>query len=101
MSIYPSPRPLTTPDVSSASVQVCAFNPARIGLLVYNPSDAVTLWVAPLEIAAAVGGAGSIAVEPRQAKQLGPPDAPVWSNGMNAIASVVGANKITILEFYQ
>jgi len=97
---YPSPRPLVTPNVSSASVQVAAFNPPRLSLYAYNPSLTVTLWVSPLDIPAVVGGAGSIAIEPRQGKIFGPPNTPSWSNGMNAIADTPGANAITLLEFY-
>lgn len=100
ISQIPSPTALVTPAVGTVSVQVAAFNPPRIGLFVYNPSQAVTLWVAPSGTAAAVGGAGSIAIEPRQGKNLGPPDGPAWTNGLNAIADTAGANAITILEYH-
>lgn len=99
-SNYPSPRALATPNVSNASVQVAAFNPPRLSLFVYNPSLTVTLWVSPLEVPAVVGGAGSVAIEPRQGKIFGPPSTPVWSNGMNAIADAAGTNAITIQEYY-
>lgn len=82
-------------------MQVAEFNRARIGIAVYNPSLTVTLWVSPLETTAVASGAGSIAIEPRQMKNFGPPDGPAWTNGMNAIADIVGANAITILEYYQ
>lgn len=100
MSVYPSPRPLVTPPVGAVSITVIAFNPARTGLLIYNTSDTLTLWVSPLEIQATVRGAGCIGIEPQQSRNFGPPDGPTWTNGMNAIASGAGPTNITALEYY-
>lgn len=100
-STYPSPNALQPSTVSNASVQVAAVNPQRAALYIFNPSASVTLWVSPLGIAAAVLGAGSVAVQPQQGLTFGPPNTPPWTNGMNAIADTAGANVIVILEFYQ
>lgn len=99
---YPSPNAIVTPNVgSSASVNVASVNFQRVGLLVFNPSSSVVLWVSPLGTPAAVNGAGSIAVQPLQSVMLGPPIAPSWTNGLNAIASSGGTNIIVVLEFTQ
>jgi hypothetical protein len=100
-STYPSPNALTPSTVSNASVAVASVNSQRAALYVFNPSATVTLWVSPTGIAAAVNGAGSIAVQPLQGVTFGPPNTPPWTNGMNAIASSAGSNVIVILEFYQ
>lgn len=100
-STYPSPSALTTPTVSNASVAVTGTNLQRSGLYVFNPSASVTLWVSPTGTAAAVNGAGSIAIQPLQGMMLGPPNMGAWTNGLNAIASSAGSNVIVILEFYQ
>lgn len=97
---YPSPNALAPSTVSNASVAVAAANLQRLGLYVFNPSATVTLWVSPTGTTAAVSGAGSIAIQPLQGVMFGPPYMPSWTNGMNAIASVAGANVIVILEFY-
>lgn len=98
----PSPNPLTTPNVGSgASVQVTAANISRVGLFVFNPSSAATLWVSPIGVAAAVNGSGSIAVQPLQGMMLGPPTMAQWTQGLNAIASTGPTNAITVLEFTQ
>jgi hypothetical protein len=98
---YPSPAALTAPTVSNASVAVTGVNLQRAGLYVFNPSGTITLWVAPTGIAAAVNGAGSIAIQPLQGVMFGPPGMPPWTTGMNAVASSAGANVIVILEFYR
>ena len=101
-STFPSPNTLVTPTVgSSSSVNVAPANPQRVGLLVFNPSATIVLWIAPLGTAAAVNGAGSIAVQPLQSIMLGPPVVPPWTQGLNAIASGGGSNTITVLEFTQ
>jgi hypothetical protein len=97
----PSPNALTTPTVSNASVVVAQPNPQRAGLYVFNPSATVTLSVSPLGTTAVASGAGSINIQPQQGQMFGPPNTPVWTNGMAAIASQAGANVIVILEFYQ
>jgi hypothetical protein len=97
---FPSPVALSTPVVGSTSVVVAAQNLTRLGLFVFNPSASVTLWVAPAGTAAAVNGAGSIAVQPLQGIMLGPPTMPGWNTGLNAIASSGASNAITILEYY-
>ena len=99
-STYPSPSALAPTTVSNASVTVAQPNPSRAGLFVFNPSATITLWVAPTGTAAAVNGAGSIAVQPLQGLMLGPPNMSAWNNGMNAVASSAGSNVIVILEFY-
>lgn len=103
---YPSPNAIVTPNVSSsASVNVAPANLQRIGFLVFNPSSTVVLWVAPGQIGsgttAAVGGSGSIAVQPLQQVVLGLPLTPAWTNGLNAIAASGPTNTITVLEFTQ
>ena len=98
---YPSPNAFATPPVSNSSVSVATFNLQRAGLYVFNPSATITLWVAPTGTLASVGGPGSVAVQPLQGVMFGPPNTPVWSNGMNAIASSAGSNLICILEYYQ
>lgn len=100
-STYPSPSALTPTTVSNTSVAVAPFNLSRGGLYVFNPSATVTLWVAPTGTAAAVNGAGSVAIQPLQGQMFGPPLMSPWTNGMNAIASAPGANVIVLLEFYQ
>lgn len=101
MSTFPSPVPVVTPLVGAVSITVAQQNVTRLGLYVFNPSSAVTLWVSPTGIPAIVGGSGSIAVQPLQGIMLGPPGAmPPWITGLNAIASSGGANPITVLEFY-
>jgi hypothetical protein len=97
----PSPNALSAVTVSSTSVTVAQPNPQRAGLYVFNPSASVTLWVSPTGTPAAVNGAGSVAIQPLQGVTFGPPNTPPWTNGMNAIASVGGANVIVILEFTQ
>ena len=97
----PSPNALTTPTVSSTGIAVAQVNPQRAGLYVFNPSASITLWVSPTGTAAVVNGAGSVAIQPLQGVMFGPPNTPVWSNGMNAIASSAGSNVIVILEYYQ
>ncbi len=100
-STYPSPNALPTPLVGTVSVAVAAANTQRAGLYVFNPSAANTLWVAPTGTVAAVNGTGSIAIQPLQGQMFGPPNTPVWTNGINAIASAGASNVIGILEFYQ
>lgn len=97
---YPSPNALAPSTVSNSSVAVAVFNLQRVGLYVFNPSASVTLWVSPTGTAAAVNGAGSVAIQPLQGVMFGPPNMPAWTNGMNAIASTGGSNVIVILEFY-
>ena len=97
----PSPKALTPPTVSNASVQVAAANPQRAGLYVFNPSATITLWVAPDNVAAVVNGAGSVAIQPLQGVMFGAPNTPPWTNAMQAIASSAGANIIGIHEYYQ
>jgi hypothetical protein len=97
----PSPNALTTPTVSNASVVVATYNPQRAGLYVFNPSATITFWVSPTGTAAAVNGAGSVAIQPLQGVMFGPPNTPPWTNGMAAIASSAGSNIIVILEYYQ
>jgi hypothetical protein len=98
---YPSPNALAPATVSNASVSVAAANLQRLGLYVFNPSASITLWVSPTGTAAAVNGAGSVAIQPLQGVMFGPPNTPRWTNGMNAIASSAGSNVIVILEYYQ
>jgi hypothetical protein len=101
MSTFPSPAALVVPNVTNASITVCQSNLSRLGLYVFNPSQAVTLWIAPLGTVAAVNGTGSIAIQPLQGLMLGPPsEMPPFIQGLNAIASVAGTNAITIWEFY-
>lgn len=97
---YPSPNALVTSNVSNSSVSVAQPNLQRVGLFVFNPSTTVTLWVSPTGTAAAVNGAGSVAIQPLQGVMFGPPNTPSWTNGMNAIASTGGSNVIVILEYY-
>lgn len=100
MSIYPSPGPLVTPLVPTASsIAVAGANLSRLGLYVFNPSATITLWVSPTGIPAAVNGAGSIAVQPLQGVVLGSPTMPPWTTGLNARASSGASNPITVLEF--
>ena len=100
-STFPSPAALTTPIVSSSSVQVAAQNLSRLGLYVYNPNSTITIWIAPLGTPAIVGGAGSMAIQPLQGLMLGPPGGiPPWTQGLNAIASSAGSNALTLYEFY-
>lgn len=98
---YPSPNGLATPTVSTTSVAVAQPNLQRAGLFVFNPSATITLWVSPTGTPAVANGAGSIAIQPLQGQMFGPPNTPVWTNGMNGIASLAGANIIVILEYYQ
>ena len=98
-STNPSPNALATPTVSNVSVQVATINLTRAGLYVFNPSGSITLWVAPTGTAAAVNGAGSVAIQPYQGVMFGPPGMPAWTNGMSAIASSAGSNLIGILEY--
>ena len=98
---YPSPNGLSTPTVSNASIAVAAQNLQRLGLFVFNPSASVTLWVSPTGVAAAVNGAGSVAIQPLQGVMFGPPNTPSWTNGMNAVASSAGSNVIVLLEYDQ
>jgi hypothetical protein len=100
-STYPSPNALSPSLVGASSVSVAAPNLQRAGLFVFNPSATVTLWVSPTGTPAAVNGTGSIAIQPLQGQMFGPPNTPVWTNGMSAIASSGGSNVIGILEFYQ
>jgi hypothetical protein len=100
-STYGSPNALSPPTVSNSSIAVTGANPSRAGLYVFNPSATVTLWISPTGTAAAVNGAGSVAIQPLQGVMFGPPNTPPWTNGMNAIASAGGANVIVILEYYQ
>ena len=74
-------------------------NPHRSGLYVFNPSPAVTLWVAPTGTRAIVNGAGSVAVSPLQGVMFGPPGMPSWTNGISAAASSGDGNPISILEY--
>lgn len=97
---YPSPNALSAPTVSNTSVAVASQNLQRAGLYVFNPSATITLWVAPTGIAAAVNGAGSVAIQPLQGVMFGPPNTPAWTTGMNAVASSAGSNVIVILEYY-
>ena len=100
-STYPSPAALAPPTVSNVSIAVAGVQLQRAGLYVFNPSGTVTLWVSPANVAASVGGPGSIAVQPLQGLMFGPPfNMPPWTNGMNAIADTPGSNKICLLEFY-
>lgn len=100
-STYPSPAALPTPTVTGAqAVQVATFNLQRLGLYVFNPNQAVTLWVAPLGTTPAPNGAGSVAIQPLQAVMFGPPNTPNWTAGMNAIAGAAGTYAISILEYY-
>jgi len=100
-STFPSPAALNPPVVNVTSVQVAGVSYQRAGLYAFNPSATVTLWVAPLGTAAAVGGPGSIAIQPLQGLMFGPPNnMPSWTNGMNAIADTAGSNRICLLEFY-
>lgn len=98
---FPSPNALITVTVSNTSVAVAQANLQRAGLYVFNPSASVTLWVSPTGTPAVVNGAGSVAIQPLQGVMFGPPNAPPWTNGMNAIASSAGSNVIVILEHYQ
>lgn len=100
-STYPSPNALAPPTVSNVSIAVTNPNISRAGLYVFNPSATITLWVSPTGTAAAVNGAGSIAIQPLQGVMFGPPNTPPWTNGMNAIASSAGSNVIVIHEYYQ
>jgi hypothetical protein len=93
-----SPTGLNVPTVGASSVQVAGPNQRRAGLYVFNPSNAVPLWVAPAGTLAAVSGAGSIVIQPGQGVMFGPPNTPSWSNGMNAIASGNGS-PISVLEY--
>jgi len=97
---YPSPAAIATPTVgNAASVQVATPNLQRAGLYVFNPSAANTLWVSPTGTVAAVGGVGSIAIQPLQGQMFGWPTMATWTNGMNAIFSA-GSSQICLLEFY-
>ena len=98
---YPSPNALAPSTVSNSSVSVATINLQRAGLYVFNPSASITLWVSPTGTVAALNGAGSVAVQPLQGVMFGPPNTPVWSNGMNCVASSAGANVVVILEYYQ
>ena len=100
-STYPSPNALPAGPVSSSSIVVATPNPQRAGLYVFNGSSTVTLYVSPTGTAATVAGTGSVAIQPLQGQMFGPPNTPVWTNGMLAIASSAGSNPITILEYYQ
>ena len=99
--LCPSPNALVETTVSNTSTTVATINLQRAGLYVFNPSATITLWVAPAGTAAAVNGAGSVAVQPLQGVMFGPPNTPPWTNGMVAIASSAGSNVIVILEFTQ
>lgn len=100
-STYPSPNALPTPLVGTVSISVAVANTQRAGLYVFNPSAANTLWIAPTGTPAAINGAGSIAIQPLQGQMFGPPNTPVWTTGMNAVASAGASNVIGLLEFYQ
>lgn len=95
---FPSPGALVTPTVSNTSTVVAQPNLQRAGLYVFNPSSTVTLYVSPTGTPATVN---SVAIQPQQGQMFGPPNSPVWTNGMNAIASAGGSNAIEILEFFQ
>jgi hypothetical protein len=100
MSTLPSPIAITTPNVTNTtSVQVVAANPSRTGLVIFNPNASNDLWVAPTGTTAAVNGAGSFKIAALTTQVFGPPNQPVWTNGINAIASAGGTNVITIFEF--
>lgn len=97
----PSPNVIATPNVTNtAAVQVIAANVTRAGLVVFNPNASNDLWVAPTGTTPAVNGAGSFKIATLSAQIFGPPNQPVWTNGMNAIASAGSTNVITIYEFY-
>src|SRR6266849_1697653 len=68
-STYPSPNALPTPLVGTSSGTVAAVN-----------------------------GTGSVAIQPLQGQMFGPPNTPVWTNGMNAVATAGASNVIGILE---
>lgn len=93
-----NPKVLTTPSVAQTSIQIAGSNPTRLGLLVFNPSATVTLWVAPDSTVAAANGSGSMAIQPLQyilfSGDLN------WTNSMNAVfESSTGA--VTVLELYE
>ena len=96
---HASPIALSAPKVGAASVVVAPPNPHRAGLYVFNPSNTVSLWVAPEGTPAVVGGAGSIVIEPGQGLMFGPPGMPRWASGMNAVAPSGAGNPISILEY--
>jgi hypothetical protein len=104
---FPSPQAVVAVNVpSSASVAVAAVNPSRIGLYVFNPGT-VAIWVCPFlsnngqPLAAAVGAAGSIIIQPQQGFMFGPPGFPPFTQGMNAIAASGTTNPISLWEYYQ
>lgn len=99
-STLPSPNSIATVTVSNSSVAVAGNNLSRVGVFVFNPSASITLWVAPGSTAAAVNGAGSVAIQPLQGVMFGPPNTPPFTNSMNAIASSAGSNQIVIWEYY-
>jgi hypothetical protein len=103
---FPSPQAAVAVNVPAAnSVTVVPANPSRAGLYVFNPGT-VALWICPtlsnngLPLAALVGGAGSIALQPQQGLMFGYPGMPVFTQGMNAIAASGATNPLTIWEFY-
>jgi hypothetical protein len=103
---YPSPQATVSVSVGTVSVLVVPLNLSRSGLYVFNPG-AVVLWICPittnngLPLAASVGGAGSIAVQPQQGLIFGGSGLPHFTNGMNAIAASGGSNPITCWEYFQ
>jgi hypothetical protein len=98
MSTLPNPTAIATPSVGTTPVQAISQNLTRIGLYIFNPSAAVTLWVTALPAVPAIGGNGCIAIQPSQGLFLGPPNMPPWTAGINAITSSPG-QVIAILEF--
>jgi hypothetical protein len=104
---FPSPQAAVAVNVPAAnSVTVVPANPSRVGLYVFNPG-AVVLWICPTlsnngqPLAAVVGGAGSIIIQPQQGYMFGPPGFPPFTQGMNAIAANGTTNPLTIWEWYQ
>ena len=102
----PSPVVVSALVGSSASVQVMPVNLTRQGLYVFNAS-AVVIWVCPATtgagapVAAAVNGAGSVAIPSQQGLTLAPRTTPQFTNALNAIAASGSNNPLSIWEFYQ
>lgn len=106
MSTRIVPVDLSVTNIGAGSIQVCFPNASRQGLWVYNPGSVVTITIAPNATdpqghggpgtPAIVGGPGTIDIAPKTGLVL---TSPLWTSGVNAVASGGANNPLTILEF--
>jgi hypothetical protein len=95
-----SPTPFAPLVGSAGSANVLNANPSRLGLYVFNAS-AVTIWISPVPVVAAVNGAGSISLATLTGIVLGDGQQPgPFKAGLNAIAASGSNNPLTIWEYH-